>query len=401
MKGLRNMSIINFNKNLLGLQDVIIKNIEEKTGSINIHIQLEVKEHQCPCCNSKTKYIHDYRKQKVKDIPIRGKKCSLILEKRRYICKHCGKRFFEKNEFLPRYHQSTNRLSMWIINQLNIYSFKDIAKQTGLSSYTVMRRFDMLSFHRPKLPTVLSIDEFKGNAADDRYQVILTDPINKKVLDILKSRTKYQLIQYFKQYTKEQRDAVEYFVCDMYSPYKDICEIYFKNATLVTDKYHWLRQGIWALDAVRKRIQKQFSKSHRIYFKHSKSILTKPEAKLKDEQRQQLYVMLDCSADLSTAHFLKEQLYKILNDKNKKQAQINLKDWIAEAKESQIPEFKSAIKAYTNWFESIINSCGSDITNGFTEGCNNKIKVLKRNAYGYRDFDRFRKRILHSFACSA
>ena len=129
------MSTINFNKNLLGLQDVIIKIIEEKTGSINIHIQLEVKEHQCPCCNSKTKYIHDYRKQKVKDIPIRGKKCSLILEKRRYICKHCGKRFFEKNEFLPRYHQSTNRLSMWIINQLNIYSFKDIAKQTGLSSY--------------------------------------------------------------------------------------------------------------------------------------------------------------------------------------------------------------------------------------------------------------------------
>ncbi|MEG1836108.1 MAG: transposase, partial [Oscillospiraceae bacterium] len=71
------------------------------------------------------------------------------------------------------------------------------------------------------------------------------------------------------------------------------------------------------------------------------------------------------------------------------------------AKESEIPEFKNAITAYTNWFDSIINSCGSNITNGYTEGCNNKIKVIKRNAYGYRDFERFRKSILHAFACSA
>ncbi|MEG2720862.1 MAG: ISL3 family transposase, partial [Oscillospiraceae bacterium] len=390
-----------FNKNLLGLQDVIIKNIEEKDDVININIKLEVKEHQCPCCKTKTKYIHDYRNQIVKDIPIRGKKCNLILQKRRYICKNCGKKFFEKNKFLPRYYQSTNRLSMWIIKQLGTYSFKAIAKQTGLSSYTVMRRFDMLSFHKPKLPTVLSIDEFKGNTADEKYQVILTDPVNKKVLDILKSRTKYQLTQYFKRYTQEQRDSVEYFVCDMYSPYRDICETYFKNATLVTDKYHWLRQGIWALDAVRVRIQKEFSKSHRIYFKHSKSILTKSEAKLEEEQRLQLSVMLGCSADLSTAHFLKEDLYEILNDKNKERAEKNLRFWIQAAKESEIPEFKNAITAYTNWFDSIINSCGSNITNGYTEGCNNKIKVIKRNAYGYRDFERFRKRILHAFACSA
>ena len=82
------MSNNNFNKNLLGLQDVIIKNIE-----------LEVKEHQCPCCANKTKYIHDYRKQTVKDIPIRGKRCNLILRKRRYVCKHCGKKFFEKMNF--------------------------------------------------------------------------------------------------------------------------------------------------------------------------------------------------------------------------------------------------------------------------------------------------------------
>ena len=81
--------------------------------------------------------------------------------------------------------------------------------------------------------------------------------------------------------------------------------------------------------------------------------MTKPERELTNEQRQQLLVMLDCSADLSTAHFLKEQLYKILNDKNKERAKINLQFWIEEAEENGIDEFKGAITAYTNWFDSI------------------------------------------------
>ena len=110
-------------------------------------------------------------------------------------------------------------------------------------------------------------------------------------------------------------------------------------------------------------------------------------------------VMLDISSDLSTVYFLKEQLRKYVlyeNDQQKALEELNL--WIRDAKESEIPELKSAITAFTNWKQSIIASCGQPITNGFTEGCNNKIKVLKRNAYGYRNFERFRKRILFMFA---
>ena len=67
------------------------------------------------------------------------------------------------------------------------------------------------------------------------------------------------------------------------------------------------------------------------------------------------------------------------------------------AKESKLKEFKPAITAFTNWKEEICNSKLVKYTNGYTEGCNNKIKVLKRNAYGYKNFERFRNRILHIF----
>jgi transposase len=393
------MSQENIIKELIGLQDVIVKDLEQNEKEIVLYIELERKIHTCPCCGTTTEQIHDYRIQRVKDIPILGKKLTLELRKRRYVCPQCGKKFYEKNNFLPKYHRITNRMTIWIIQQLkNSSSFKEVSEKCGISQYSVSRRFDMLSFKNKHLPRVLSIDEFKGNTGDSKYQVILTDPENRKVIDILPKRTEYYLSTYFRQYSKEERDKVECFVCDMYKPYKSICETYFKNAVLITDKYHWVKQSIWALEKVRKRIQKEFGKEKRLYLKHSRSLLTKPYSELKDEEKHELMIMLDISADLSNAYFLKEQTYSILNCRDKDKAREKLNYWIRDAKQSKIPELNTAITAYTNWKEPIINSCGQRITNGFTEGCNNKIKVLKRNGYGYQNFERFRKRILYMFA---
>ena len=396
------MSQENIIKELVGLQDIIVNKVEQNEKEMQIYLELKRKDHICPCCSSSTDKIHDYREQKITDIPMSGKRVKLHLRKRRYVCHHCGKRFYEQNDFLPRYHRITNRMTSWIISQLrSSYSFKTISDMCGLSVYTVMRRFDMLSFKNNHLPRILSIDEFKGNSGNEKYQVILTDPETHKVIDILPERTMKHLCDYFKQYSKEERSRVEYFVCDMYKPYKEICNTYFKNAVLITDKYHWIRQTTWAFENVRKRIQKELGKEKRIYFKHSRRLLLKRFDELNDEQKQQVLVMLNISADLSSAYFLKEQLYKyVVGAPTQEKARKELNNWIEDAKESGIKEFKNAITAYTNWKDSIINSCCQPITNGFTEGCNNKIKVLKRNAYGYKNFDRFRKRILYMFSAA-
>jgi transposase len=392
------MSNKDISRKILGIQDINITDVKENEKEIEIYIYLDVSEHYCPCCNSITTKTHDYRTQRVTDIPFRAKKLTLVYRKRRYVCPNCGKRFYEKNSFLPRYYQMTNRLSAYIIDQLrNSDSFTRVSKQVGKSVSTITRVFDMVSFGKADLSKVLSIDEFKGNTNKEKYQVILTNPETHQVLDILPSRTKYELINYFKQYSKEERLQVKHFVSDMYKPYKELSQVWFKDATIITDKYHWIRQTMWAIDNVRKRIQKQFSKQYRIYFKHSKKLLLFPSSKLTDDERIQVSVMLSTSADLSTAYHLKELLYEILMANTQQEARALLLEWIEEAEESGIPEFKSATIAYRNWLPQIVNSCCQSITNGFTEGCNNKIKVLKRNAYGYRNFNRFRKRILFMF----
>jgi len=381
---------------LLGIKDVIIKNIETNNKSNEIYIEIPVKEQKCPCCSMVTKRVHDYRTQKIRDICGYGKQTIIVLRKRRYRCLNCGKCFYEKVSFLPKYQRMTRRLVEFVIDELrNESSFTSVAKRMSLSVSTVIRIFDIIEYGKPKLPKVLSIDEFKGSAGSEKYQCIITDPENRVVLDILPKRYSYYLTSYFKDMDKKN---VEFFVSDMWKWYAEIADTCFKNSVQIVDKYHYIRQVIWAFEAIRKEVQKMFNKTHRKYFKRSKSLLVKRFDYLTDEQKQQVNVMLYVSPKLCSAHFLKELFFKVLDTTDKDTAKKLMSEWILAAQASGIPNFKNCANTFINWSKGILNSFDYPYTNGFTEGCNNKIKVLKRNAYGYRNFNRFRKRILHMFS---
>ena len=104
LKPIRKDSVCSMKDNtskLLGLEDVIVKNVYENESACCIEIELPRRKHICPRCQSETERIHDYRIQRVKDIDMRGVHTYLYLRKRRYVCGACGKRFYEKNAFFP------------------------------------------------------------------------------------------------------------------------------------------------------------------------------------------------------------------------------------------------------------------------------------------------------------
>lgn len=249
---------------------------------------------------------------------------------------------------------------------------------------------------------MLGIDEFRGNSGGEKFQCILTDISEHKVSNILPTRYQADLIDYFKKYSKTKRDQVEYFVSDMYKTYEEIAKTYFPKATYVIDKYHWIRQAIWAMEAVRKEVQKTLTQAERKYFKKSRTLLLKHAEKLNEDEQQQVNIMLYKSTTLSNAYFMKERLYRVLDLAKQPEPDMEwikkaFKEWIDAALESEIPAFVRCAKTYLHWFRPILNSFACPYTNGFTEGCNNKIKVIKRNAYGVHTFSRFRNRVLYSF----
>ncbi|WAM31802.1 transposase family protein [Caldicellulosiruptor naganoensis] len=108
----------NYITELLKSKDIILHQVVESENEVELHISQAQKPHKCPKCGSITSKIHDYRVQRVKDIPIMGKRTYLVLRKRRYVCKECGKKFFEHINFLGKRQRMTNRLAAYIISQL-------------------------------------------------------------------------------------------------------------------------------------------------------------------------------------------------------------------------------------------------------------------------------------------
>ena len=381
--------------NLLNLEGVIVKNITHSDSYIKIFIETKAFEHTCPCCGNKTKRIHDYRNQSIKDLPFQLKDCYLILKKRRYSCS-CGKKFYEKYNFLPKFFRRTSRMTAYIAKELHSSStLKSIAERCNVSTATVNRILDTISYDRPRLHEAISIDEFKGNAETGKYQCILVDPIKHNVLDILPNRSQADLAAYFRQIPKDERYRVKYFSCDMWEPYVDLAQAFFPNATVVIDKYHFIRQMTWAIENVRKRLQKEMLPSLRKYYKRSKRLILARYENLSNENKRACELMLLYNEDLRRAHFLKEWFYKICSNPKFSEQRKDFSNWILNAESSGIPEFQKCAATYRRWSNGILNAFKySHISNGPTEGFNNKIKVLKRISYGIRNFKHFRTRIL-------
>lgn len=124
----------------------------------------------------------------------------------------------------------------------------------------------------------------------------------------------------------------------------------------------------------------------------------KPLQKLENEERNQLALMFEIAPRLAGAYRLKNEFLTVIHSKSSLVGKQRLAEWLLEAENMNLLEFRDCIKAYRNWSDEILNSMDVPWSNGFIEGCNNKTKVLKRVCFGMRNFRNFRNRILFSHA---
>lgn len=388
----------NYTEDLLGLKGAILIGTEEIENVKHIHLETRLEAQVCPRCYLPTKTTHSYRLQAVKDTEIGGLQGILHIKKRRYRCSSCGHTFYERLPFLKNYQRHTQRVMAKVINDYRYeHSTKRIAEMNHLTPGIATRIFDRVSYPRPSLPKVLSIDEFKGNAGR-KFQCILTDPVAHKVLDILPTKKSEDIRAYFGNYSMKERRKVKYLVMDMSQQFRDIILSCFPEAQIVTDKFHVCRYGVWAMEKVRKDFQKSLKPEDRKWFKRSRWIMISHGRKLNEEEINQLTIMLSYSDRLRNAYCLKEAFFKFMESENLDEAKERLRYLQLIVHVTNLPEFTSLYEMIKRWEPYILRAFSSGYTNGYTEGCNNKIKVLKRNCYGVRNFNRFRNRILHMMA---
>ena len=396
MKGRWPMSTFDYIANSLNVKGNVIKKCIHSEQQIEFIMELNRAVVQCPNCHAKTDRIKDYRWQRIAIGSILHQQAFVRLHKRRYVCPCCGRTFFETVPFLQRYQRKSKDLQMQImVSCFQKRSFTDIAADFHTSTTTVIRYFDRLHFPHPQhLPQVLAMDEFRGNAHGQKYQVSITDVEHNELIDILPRRDADWIIRYFLRYPKAERRRVRYVVMDMSALFRSVYKTMFPNATLIADRFHVQRLVLWAMERVRKDIQNTFPKTSP-YLKHNKRILQKRGTTLSGEELVKLRCIPSQSDELRRAYILKEAFYKVLRQKTELAAKRELNKWLAMVMGYNLDAFKGILRSFKDWEAAIIQAIIQPYSNGFTEGCNNLIKTVKRVAFGMRDFNRFRNRILY------
>ena len=412
-------------RKIMGLGNVykVVRIEEGSDGKVKakyIHVETKSSKCKCPKCGKYTKSVHDRLKSvKLKYVKAFEQVTYVMLSKKRFICHKCNYKFTEPVTIQGESKSISNKVEQKILIDLRNYnlSLKYIAEENNVSDNTIRNilKESMANYpeHVINLPRVISFDEFKADTKKGKYAFVLNNPIHKKVLDILPNRKKEYLIQYFTYCNN--RYSVEYVISDMYEPYLLVTQIMFPKAKYVVDPFHYTRYIMDALDNVRIRLQENYGYNSYEYkmlknkknisllrqysndidwFTYTKRYKNKHMVEiLKYDLREKI---LSISEKYKIAYQLKELFLDITHHATYEDVEKQLLSWISLVREQDIPEMVEAASTIENWLEYICNSfIDKRFSNGYTEGMNNKIKVIKRVGFGYKDFDFFRIRLLY------
>lgn len=410
---------------LTGIKDPYLKfdvpATTETNGLKTVHL-LQSPPMHCPVCGRLMKRNGWLRKHPVivRILGIAGVPTVLSITKQQYICKPsavCPKTVtcVAPVQGIKKGCRIANLVKHDISLELadNI-SQSDIAKQHQVSVNTVSRVLDSLESSlvpdRHWLPATIAFDDFKsGKFNSSGMSMILMNPMDHRTIDIIRSRQSQDLRHYFLyHFSAKARRAVKIVVVDLFQPYRNLIHDLFPNAVIVADHFHVVVQAYRALQTVRIQVMNQYGSGT-----HEYRIL-KRFWKLLMQRISQLDVihyyrrrnfgyaclsnseivdrLLDLSEDLKVAYEYYQTLLSAIQHANVNELKSLLK-W----KLTQLPEpLKKAQRTLRKHQNEIFNSFACHLTNGPIEGTNNKIKVIKRTAYGFRNFYHFRIRILLS-----
>ena len=315
-----------------------------------------------------------------------------------------------------------------ILKDLKPYTstFSSVAKKYGVSVSTVVDIFDRhVQIPRKKLTSILCWDEFYFNRhAKKKYAFMMMDFTKKYIIDIVESRWNEDLYEYFFHIPLVERDNVQFIIIDMYSNYRYLIQLFFKNSTVCVDPFHAIKKVNDSLNQTRKRIMRSYATdefNQSTEYKLLKSryyILLADRDNLEDKEykydpilkyhvteRGILDRILEIDSNLEKAYKIKEE-YIAFNDETpetfesfeKKEKELD--SLIKRMKTSNITEMIECAKTLANWKKEIINSFrwigNRRLSNGPIEGKNNYIKKIINNANGLSNFERSRNKFIYS-----
>ena len=240
----------------------------------------------------------------------------------------------------------------------------------------------------------LGVDEFAIKKGHDDFALVLSDLEAGSLIAVLPDRKKETLEEYFVECTPWQRAAIEEVAMDLWEGYASAVADCLPHARIVADRFHVMKMLNDQVSAARREIQSALPQESKKTFKGCRWLLVRNEAELSEGDKNKLAAMLALSPDLERLHRLKEEFREILETRIDRQtAAERLTEWVHRVQASGLKKLDKFLTTLERRWEHILNYFHSRLSNGTVEGLNNKVKVIKRCAYGFGDFQHLALRL--------
>ena len=377
-----------------------------RDGSEELWLELLPRDRRrkiCSGCGQVVESVHDRMERWVRDLPILGATVWLLVWRCRLACPRCGPKL-ESLSWLAPYSRLTRRLELEVARLCRWLPVAHVAEYIGLHRHTVKaidKTHLRASLGEPDLSgvEVVAMDEFalhKGH----RYATVFVEPRTRRVLWVCLGRTGEQIRPFFEALGAEGRRALKAVVMDMSGGFEQEVRRQCPLAEIVYDLFHIVSHyGKQVVDRVRleeaQRVRQD--QPHRQVIKGSRWLLLRNRENLAPEQKIQLAELLTANQALATVYILKEDLKELWRYVRRPAALNFWKNWHGRAMQSGIAPLRHFAHCLEGKLAGILAHCRWPFHTSLLEGINNKIKVLKRMAYGYRDHEYFFLKIRAAF----
>ena len=392
------------------------------------------EDEKCPICESTDLYKNGHTVKTIKHCTYYTSLFIVKCHIQNYKCKECNHIFREKNTFSNDNEQLSKETIFVILDKLKYYTatFESVARDTHLNRQNIIDVFDRYVDYTPSstLPEIMCFDEKHINKglSDKAYSFVILDWRNIKIYDMLPSRHKRTIENYFDKFSFETRQNVKYIIIDMWDSYKDVAKRYFKNAKIAIDSFHVMEHINKAMNKIRIKVMQKYNlnteqledndpyyyvlkKYHYLFLQLFDDIadFNKYNKKLRmwlNKYNLRKY-MLDIDEELRLAYELSEEYREFNRVANETNCEEQLNDLIEKFFNSKLEPFIEVAKTLSTWKEYILNSfitikdCLDDngkprrLSNGPIEGINSIIEKINSNGNGYSNFDRFKNRCIY------
>jgi transposase len=374
-------------------------------GGVEVTIISSVDRAACPHCGRVSPKQHDRRLRRKRDVPLAGRQVSLLLVKRRFWCLTCQRTFTEADSICGWRRRTTERLREAIGVQACSRPIAHVAAELNVGPRLVQTRLERVAQGRLSkqgrtleaqalLPTprFLGIDDF-ARRKGQRYATILCDLEARRVLDVVVGRTQAEVCPLLERLDAPER--VEAVSMDMSLSFREAVQLCLPHARIVADHFHVVQHVGKALAQVLGRYAR--SQEGRAALKGQRHLFLRAAEDLKAEEDETRAQLAERFPELGAAWRHKEALRRWYASTSCREAAAGLDTWIGGVEREGPTELVQALAAFRAWRAEILAFFAflpTRLSNGFVEGKNNRTKALMRQAYGYRNYQHLRLRIL-------